>query len=104
MVLFCQVWKPQPSPTPPPTAGPVASGIQATREALPTCHGAVALESQHVVLAGTGAHQVEAALAAGSREVADILGGWPDRSPAVRIGVIAFYFYCVQGGACGRIS
>lgn len=68
---------------------------------LRTCHRTVALESQHVVLACTGTHQVEAALAAGSREVADILEGRADRSPAVRIRVITLHLYCVQGGACG---
>lgn len=89
---------------PPSPARPCHRRNTGHRGGLPTCHRAVALESQHVVLAGTGAHQVEAALAAGRGEVADILGGGADRSPAVRVGIITLYLHCIQGGACERMS
>lgn len=66
----------------------------------PTCDRVVALQSQGVVLAGAGAHQVEPAPAAGRREVADVLEGRADGRPGVREGVIALHLYHVQSGAC----
>lgn len=66
-----------------------------------TCDGVVALQSQRVVLAGAGAHQVEAAPAAGRREVADVLEGRADGRPGVRVGVVALHLHHVQRGTCG---
>lgn len=66
-----------------------------------TCDWVVALQGQRIVLAGTGAHQVEPALAASCREVADVLEGGADGRPGVCIGVIALHLHHVQSGACG---
>lgn len=70
----------------------------------PTCDGAVALQGQRVVLAGAGPHQVQPAPAAGRREVADVLEGGADRSPGVRVGVVALHLHHIQSGACWEVG
>lgn len=70
-------------------------------DGLHTCDGVVALQGQCIVLAGAGAHQVESALAASCRKVADILESWADRGPRIGVGVIALYLHHIQGGTYG---